>query len=214
MLQGIFNCALERKKKMLFFFLAMLQSVEMIREKQTNVDNCPCSHMTGPQTPHLTMLSCSFSCTTWCYNEYKHECGLLCCTETWNAFPLTLTCWKPSTSSETCRCCSLLLQRKGRGKCMKHGDLWMAYTYPTWNRNHNPFNYSEISAASPSHAFNNHNHILFSGFSPPTLSILTLFLMYTGTKVHSHTPLNVSVGERGGTLNSIFLPLPLPFPIL
>lgn len=58
------------------------------------------------------MLSCSCSCTTWCYNEYKHGCGMLYCTETCSPFPLTLTCCKPSTSGETCLRYILLLQRE------------------------------------------------------------------------------------------------------
>lgn len=62
---------------------------------------------------HLTLSACLFSCLTWCYNEYKHGCALLCCTETWSPFPLTLTCCKPSTSSEILLCYTLLLQRSG-----------------------------------------------------------------------------------------------------
>lgn len=113
----------------------------------------PCLLHLPPNT-HLTILACSFSCTTWCYNEYKHGCGTLCCTETRSPFPLTLTCCKPSTSSETCLCYTLLLQREWGGGTHKaclffQGDLRMACPYATLNRKHHPFNCIGFLLLSP-----------------------------------------------------------------
>lgn len=125
-----------------------LQRMEIIR-KQANMSETGCfSFFSSPLPPNtdLTMLFCSFSCKTQCYNEYKHWYGTLCCTETRSPFPLTLTCCKPSASSETCLGYTPLLHREGREETYEaclvfHGDLRMAYPSGSLNRNHNPFNY-------------------------------------------------------------------------